>query len=151
MQAQAEYLLHCLEQAVNIHEKMLNGNYTRVFRAVLKKFWTQDLTKQYQYGYLRPITQIVQVREQHVRETIREVRRIHIWHSAMDSYAATHSQMLADEQKFIYISSVQTLNVILKSYQGWCMTEREREREREIQRALWYQRDWMMLTSDSQI
>ena len=43
-------------------EKKLNGNYTRMLRAILNKFWRQHSTKQQLYGHLPPITKTIQVR-----------------------------------------------------------------------------------------
>ena len=42
-------------------EKNLERNYTRMLRAVLKKFRKQHPTKQQLYGHLPPITQTIQV------------------------------------------------------------------------------------------
>ena len=43
-------------------EKKLDGNYTRMLRAILNKSWRQHPTKQQLYGHLPPITKIIQVR-----------------------------------------------------------------------------------------
>ena len=43
-------------------EKKLEGNYTRMLRAILNKSWRQHLTKQRLYGHLPPITKTIQVR-----------------------------------------------------------------------------------------
>ena len=43
-------------------EKKLDGNYTRMLRAILNKSWRQHLTKHQLYGYLPPITKTIQVR-----------------------------------------------------------------------------------------
>ena len=43
-------------------EKKLDGNYTRMLRAILNKFWRHHLTKQQLYGHLPPITKTIQVR-----------------------------------------------------------------------------------------
>ena len=43
-------------------EKKLDGNYTRILRAILNKSWTQHPTKQQAYGHLPPITKTIQVR-----------------------------------------------------------------------------------------
>ena len=43
-------------------EKKLNGNYTRMLRAVLNKSWRHHPTKQQLYGHLSPITKSIQVR-----------------------------------------------------------------------------------------
>ena len=43
-------------------EKKLNGNYSRILQAILKKSWRQHPTKHQLYGHLPPITKTIQVR-----------------------------------------------------------------------------------------
>ena len=43
-------------------KKKLDGNYTRMLRAILNKFWRQHPTKPQLYGYLPAITKTIQVR-----------------------------------------------------------------------------------------
>ena len=43
-------------------EKKLDGNYTKMLRAVLNKSWKQHLIKQQLYGYLPPIMKTIQVK-----------------------------------------------------------------------------------------
>ena len=43
-------------------EKKLDGNYTRMLRAILNKFWRQHPTGHQLYGHLPPITKTIQVR-----------------------------------------------------------------------------------------
>ena len=43
-------------------EKKLDGNYTRVLRAILNKSWQQHPTRHQLYGHLPPITKTIQVR-----------------------------------------------------------------------------------------
>ena len=43
-------------------EKYLDGNYTRMLRAILNKSWRQHPTKHQLYGHLPLITKIIQVR-----------------------------------------------------------------------------------------
>ena len=50
-------------------EKKLEGNYTRMLRAILNKSWRQHPTKQQLYGHQPPITKIIKVR-----------RTIHVGH-----------------------------------------------------------------------
>ena len=48
-----------------LHErylKKIDGNYTRMLRAILNKFWRQHPTKQQLYGHRPPITKTIQVR-----------------------------------------------------------------------------------------
>ena len=41
---------------------LLDGNYTRMLRAILNKFWWQHPTRHQLYGHLPPITKTIQVR-----------------------------------------------------------------------------------------
>ena len=43
-------------------EKKLDGNYTRMLRAILNKSWQQQPTRHQLYGHLPPITKTIQVR-----------------------------------------------------------------------------------------
>ena len=43
-------------------EKKLDGNYTRMLRAILNKSWWQHPIRHQQYGHLPPITKTIQVR-----------------------------------------------------------------------------------------
>ena len=43
-------------------EKKLDGNYTRMLRAILNKSWRQHPTKQQLYGHLPPITKTIKIR-----------------------------------------------------------------------------------------
>ena len=43
-------------------EKKLDGNYTRMLRAILNKSWWQHPTRRHLYGHLPPITKTIQVR-----------------------------------------------------------------------------------------
>ena len=43
-------------------EKKLDGNYTRMLRAILNKSWRQHPTKHQLYGHLPPITKTIHVR-----------------------------------------------------------------------------------------
>ena len=43
--------------------KKLDGNYTRMLRAILNKSWQQHPTKHQLYGHLPPITKTIQVRQ----------------------------------------------------------------------------------------
>ena len=44
-------------------EKKLDGNYTRMPRAILNKSWRQHPTRHQPYGHLPPITKTIQVRQ----------------------------------------------------------------------------------------
>ena len=43
-------------------EKKLDGNYTRMLRAILNKSWRQHPTRHQLYGHLPPITKTIQLR-----------------------------------------------------------------------------------------
>ncbi len=43
-------------------KKKLDGNYTRMLRAILNKSWRQHPTKHQLYGHLPPLTKTIQVR-----------------------------------------------------------------------------------------
>ena len=43
-------------------EKKLDGNYTRMLRAILNKSWRQHPTRHQLYGHLPPLTKTIQVR-----------------------------------------------------------------------------------------
>ena len=43
-------------------EKKLDGNYTRMLRAILNKSWWQHPTRHQLYGHLPPVTKTIQVR-----------------------------------------------------------------------------------------
>ena len=43
-------------------EKKLDGNYTRMMRAILNNSWRQHSTKQHLYGHLLPTTKTIQIR-----------------------------------------------------------------------------------------
>ena len=57
-------------------EKKLDGNYTRMLRAILNKSWRQHPTKHQLYSHLPPITKTVQVR--------RTRRAVHWWRSRVE-------------------------------------------------------------------
>ena len=42
--------------------KKLDGNYTKILRAILNKSWRQHPTKQQLYGHLSPITKTIKIR-----------------------------------------------------------------------------------------
>ena len=54
-------------------EKKLDGNYTRMLRAILNKSWQQHPTRHQLYGHLPPITKTIQVR--------RTRHAVHCWRS----------------------------------------------------------------------
>ena len=55
-------------------EKELDGNFTRMLRAILNKSWRQHPPKQQLYGHLPPITKTIKVRRTKHRDTAGVVR-----------------------------------------------------------------------------
>ena len=48
-------------------EKKLDGNYTRMLRAILNKSWQQHHTRHQLYGHLPPITKTIQITINHFK------------------------------------------------------------------------------------
>ena len=85
-------------------EKKLDGNYTRMLRAILNKSWRQHPTKHQIYGHLPPITKTIQVR--------RSRHAGHCWRSkdALRSdvlqWAPTYAQAKAGRPARTYIQQL---------------------------------------------
>ena len=90
-------------------EKKLDGNYTRMLRAILNKSWSQHTTKQQLYGHLPPISKTIQVsRTRHAE---------HCWRSDILSWTLHMDDQRQDDQlEPIYNSSVPIQVVVLKTY-----------------------------------
>ena len=66
-------------------EKKLDGNYTRMLRAILNKSWRQHHTRHQLYGHLPPITKTIQARRtRHAGHCWRWQGRAHKWCTPMD-------------------------------------------------------------------
>ena len=66
-------------------EKKLDGNYTRMLRAILNKSWRQHPTNHQLYGHLSPTTKTLQVRRtRHAGTLLEKQERAHKWCSPMD-------------------------------------------------------------------
>ena len=94
-------------------EKKLDGNYTRILRAILNKSWRLHPTKQQLYGHLLPIMKTIQVRQTRLAG--------HCWRSRDElMYSCGHPHM--DEQRQdiqqgpTYHSSVPIQDVALNTY-----------------------------------
>ena len=109
-------------------EKKLDGNYTRMLRAILKKSWRQHPTRHQLYGHLPPITKTIQVR--------RTRHGGHCWRSRDELisdvllWTPTHGRAKAGRPARTYIQQ-------LCEYSGCCpedlpraMNDREELRER---------------------
>ena len=120
-------------------EIKLGGNCTRMLRAILNKSWKQPPTKQQMYHHLLPISKNHPSKTNKICGILLEKQgRTYKWRSSLDPLHMD-VQVLVYQPKLIYISSVQTQNVVWKTCRGQGMietdaerdTERERERERE--------------------
>ena len=108
-------------------EKKLDGNYTRMLRAILNKSWLQHPTRHQLYGHLSPITKTIQVR--------RTRHAGHCWRSRDElisdvSYGPPHmaNQKQDDQLEHTYSSYVRIWDVALKTCQRRWMIGRSGER-----------------------
>ena len=111
-------------------EKKLDGNYKRMLRAILNKFWQQHPTRHQLYGRLPPITKTIQAR--------RTRHAGHCWRSkdVLISDVLLWTPHMAKQKQDVqlehtYSSYVRIRNVVLKTCQ---MNDREKwwERVRDI-------------------
>ena len=96
-------------------EKKLDGNYTRMLRAILNKSWLQHPTRHQLYGHLPPITKTIQVRRSrhagHCRRSRDKlIRDVLLW-------TPTHmaEQQQDDQLEHTYSSYVRIRDVALKT------------------------------------
>ena len=129
-------------------EKKLDGNYTRILRAILNKSWRQHPTKQQLYGHLPPITKTIKVRRTgHVRRCWRSrdelIRDVLI-------RTPSHGRAKAGRPNRSYIQqfyvdtrcSPEDLPEAMNDWEGW------RERVRDIcanGTTRWWNDDWITL------
>ena len=98
-------------------EKKLDGNYTRMLRAILNKSWQQHPTRHQLYGHLPPITKSIQVRRtRHAGHCWRSrdelIRDVLLW-------IPTHGAQKQDDQhERTFSSYVRIQVVVLKTYLG---------------------------------
>ena len=84
--------------------KKLDGNYTRILRAILNKSWKLHPTMQQLYGHLPPITKIIKVRRTRYAE--------HCWRSRdefisdVPLWTSSHGRAKAERQARIYIQQL---------------------------------------------
>ena len=95
-------------------EKKLDGNYTRMLRAILNKSWTQHPTKHQLYGHLHPITKTIQVRRtRHAGHCLRSrdelISDVLLWTPHMAE------QKRDDQLEYTYSSSVRIRDIALKT------------------------------------
>ena len=103
-------------------EKKLDGNYTRMLRAIYNKSWRQHPTKHQLYGNLPPITKTIQVwRTRHAGHRSRDDLRndVLLW-------IPTYGRAKAGRQARTYICGMR--DVALKTCQRRWTIERSGER-----------------------
>ena len=112
-------------------EKKLDGNYTRMLRAILNKSWRQHPTRRQLYGHLPPITKTIQVR--------RARHAGHCWRSKDELVSdvllwAPHmaKQKQDDQPELTYSSYVRTQDVTQKTCRRRWMIGRSGERVSRI-------------------
>ena len=88
-------------------EKKLDGNNTRMLRAILNKSWRQHPTRHQLYGHLPPITKTIQVR--------RTRHAGHCWRSRPPHMAV---QKQDDQHEHTFSSYVRIRDIVLKTYLG---------------------------------
>ena len=77
-------------------EKKLDGNYTRILRAILNKSWRQHLRRHQLYGHLPPITETIQVRRtRHAGHCWRRVAYIYI----LDTYRRNDNRRMTNDRR----------------------------------------------------
>ena len=108
-------------------EKQLDGNYTRMLRAILNKSWQQHPTRRQLYGHLPPITKTIQARRtRHAGHCWRSkdeiVSDVLLWTPHMAN------QKQDDQLEHSYSSYVMIRYVILKTCRRRWMIERRGER-----------------------
>ena len=100
-------------------EKKLDGNYTRMLRAILNKSWRKHPTKHQLYCHLRPITKTILVR--------RTRHGGHCWRSRDElisvdlQWTPPHmaEQKQDDQLEPTFSSSVRIWDVALRTCQKW--------------------------------
>ena len=108
-------------------EKKLDGNYTRMLRAILNKSWRQHPTRHQLYGHLPPITKSIQVRRtRHAGHCWRSrdelIRDVLLWSPH------TVAQKQDDQHERTFSSYVRIQVVVLKTCLGRWTIGRSGER-----------------------
>ena len=125
-------------------EKKLDGNYTRMLRAILNKSWQQYPTRHQLYGHLPPITKTIQVRRtRHAGHCWRSrdelIRDVLLW-------IPTHGRAKAGRPAWTYIQQLcedtgccpEDLPMAMNDREEW----RERVRDIRATSAIWW---WWLL------
>ena len=102
-------------------EKKLDGNYTRMLRAILNKSWRQHPTRHQLYSHVPPIMKTIQVRQ---------TRHAGTNSLKMYSYGPPHMavQKQDNQHEHTFSSYVRIRDVVLKTCLGRWMIERSGER-----------------------
>ena len=124
-------------------EKKLDGNYTRMLRAILNKSWQQHPTRHQLYGHLPPITKTIQVRRTRSaghcwRSRDELIRDVLLW-------IPTHGRAKAGRPARTYIQQLCEDTGCCPEDLPRAMNDREGV-AREGQRYPCYQCDMMMMT-----
>ena len=109
-------------------EKKLDGNYTRMLRAILNKSWQRHPTRHQLYGHLPPITKSIQVRRtRHAGHCWRSrdelIRDVLLW---IPTHGPRKSRTTRHERTFS--SCVRIQDVVLKTCLGRWTIGRSGER-----------------------
>ena len=109
-------------------EKKLDGNYTRMLRAILNKSWRQHSTRHQLYGHLPPITKTIQVRRtRHAGHCWRSrdelIRDVLLW-------TPTHGRAKAGRPTRTYIQQLCGDTGCCPEDLAEAMNDREKWRER---------------------
>ena len=101
-------------------EKKLDGNYTRMLRAILNKSWRQHPTRRQLYGHLPPITKTIQ-------DTAGEAKTSSL---VTYYYEPPHmaKQKQDDQPELTYSSYVRTQDVTQKTCRRWWTIGKSGER-----------------------
>ena len=111
-------------------EKKLNGNYTRMLRAILNKSWQQHPTRRQLYGHLPPVTKTIQARRtRHAGHCWRSKDKIV---SDVLLWTPAYGQSKAGRHSRTYSSYVRIRDVTLKTCRRRWMIGRRGERGSEI-------------------
>ena len=132
-------------------EKKLDGNYTRMLRAIMNKSWKQHPTRHQLYGHLPPITKTIQVRQtRHAGHCWRSrdelIRDVLLW-------IPTHGRAKAGRPARTYIQQLCEDTGCCPEDLPRAMNDREewRERVRDIRAAstIWWWWWWWWLSNSS--
>ena len=132
-------------------EKKLDGNYTRMLRAILNKSWRQHPTRHQLYGHLPPITKTIQVR--------RTRHAGHCWRSRDELirdkllWTPTHGRAKTGRPARTYIQQICEDTGCCREELHEAMNDREkwRERVRDIRATSttwgwWWWYKWRLIT-----